>query len=350
MPRFIQEARTNTPLAKLNVSSGGTAHMLWLKLETRNPTGSVKHRTALGLLASLDAQSPLAPGTRVVESTSGNLGLALARTLRDLDCQLVAVVDPKVPRSTRALLEAEGAELVPVTEPDVYGGYLLTRLAKVRELRLADPRLRWPDQYHNPANPGIHRDTLAEELVRQTGGRLDTVLVAVSTGGTLVGISEGLRAAAPAVRIYAVDAYGSVVTADAGTPHLLTGVGASRKSSFLHRRHFERAIRITDVRAFAFSRMLAEDTGLAVGGSAGAVLAAFAKLATGGNPGRHPVAVVADGGANYRSTFYDDGWLAARGVLERVLATEATARANGVGFDLELDPDFHPDFHPDKGR
>ncbi|MEO3928565.1 cysteine synthase family protein [Micromonosporaceae bacterium B7E4] len=342
LPRLLLAARTNTPLRPLRVGLGSGFRRLWLKLEMGNPTGSVKYRTALGLLATLDVERPLLPGSRVVESTSGNLGLALAHVLGGLDCQLVAVVDPKVPPDTRAQLESMGAEVVAIHERDDHGGYLLTRLAKVRQLCRADPDLRWTNQYQNPANPNVHRDTVADELVRQTGGSVDAVLVAVSTGGTLAGISDGLRSGAPAARIYAVDVRGSVVTSDESGPHLLTGIGATRKSSFLRRAHYDAAVRVTDVEAFAYCRMLARDTGLALGGSSGAVLAAFVQA--GGAPegsgsglaaARCAAAVMADGGANYRATFYDDGWLAAHGVLDGVRAAEAVARERGVRFDLE---------------
>lgn len=336
MATLRSRALTNTPLQAVLVHHGGVSQRLWLKLEHYNPTGSIKYRTAIGLLAALDAQRPLLPGTRVVESTSGNLGLALARVLSRLDCQLLAVIDPKVTASVQDTMVAEGAELVFVRERDEHGGYLLNRLAKVRELCRNDPELRWSDQYSNPANPIIHRDTIARELLDQTGGRVDAVFVAVSTGGTLVGVSEGLHARAPGVRIYAVDVHGSLVTSNVGRPHLLTGVGATRKSSFLSRHHYHQALRVVDIEAFAYCRVLASDTSLAVGGSSGAVLAAFGrKLREGASTFRCPVAVMPDDDTSYRSTFYDDRWLAGRGVLDRVHAAEAQARGHGLSFDIE---------------
>ena len=192
----------------------------------------------------------------MVESTSGNLGLALAGLLARLDCQLVAVVNPKLPSPVRELLLAEGAELVTVHDRDSYGGYLLTRLAKVGEKRRADPQLRWTDQYNNPANPAAHRQSIAAELVNQTRGKVDAVLAAVSTGGTLVGLSEGLRAAVPRARVFAIDVRGSLATLSKGHAHLLTGIGATRTSSFLRRHHYDHALRVLDTEAFAYCRML----------------------------------------------------------------------------------------------
>jgi cysteine synthase len=334
----LPDARTGTPLRSIRVWRAGTARRLWLKLESHNPTGSVKFRTAVGLLEALDREQTIRPGTTLVESTSGNLGLALAWLATALDCKFIAVVDRKVPPQTRTLMEDAGAQLVTVNERDEFGGYLLTRLSAVRELCAADPSVRWTNQYGNWASPWIHRDTTAAELVHQTRGRLDAVLVAVSTGGTLTGISERLHRCAPATRIVAVDVVGSIVTSDTPRPHLLTGVGATRKSSFLRPRHYDQVLRATDVAAFAYCRMLEMDTGLALGGSSGAVLAAFTGAMTAElGAVRYPVAVCPDGADNYRSTFYDDRWLSSRGVLDEVRAAITGARTDGVAFEWEGD-------------
>jgi N-(2-amino-2-carboxyethyl)-L-glutamate synthase len=335
--RLLADAGTRSPMRTLRVEVGGTTRRLGLKLEKHNPTGSIKYRTALGLLAAMDRERPLTPGSRVVESTSGNLGLALAELLVGLGCEFIAVVDPKVPPAVRWRMTEAGARLVSVREEDPAGGYLLARLAKVAELCAEDPDLRWPDQYRNPANPGVHRDTTAVELVEQTGGQIDAVFVAVSTGGTLAGISEGVRASVPGVRVFAVDALGSLVTGDAAHPHLLTGIGSGRRSEFLRPGHYDRALRVSDVAAFAHCRMVAQDSGLAIGGSGGAVLAAYVgDLAGDAGRSARPVAVIADGGENYRTTCHDDGWLAERGVLHQVRAEIATARARGLSYELEV--------------
>lgn len=161
------------------------------------------------------------------------------------------------------------------------------------------------------------------------------MLVAVSTGGTLVGISEALRAAVPGVQVHAVDVRGSLVTSERGAPHLLTGIGATRRSSFLRPGHVDTVLRVSDVEAFAFCRMLAADTGLKVGGSSGAVLSAYTSaLSSGTERFACPVAVMPDGGAAYRDTVYDDAWLAAHGVLHAVGDIVLAARRDGVSFRL----------------
>lgn len=332
-----ERAWTHTPLARLRIHVGAGSHLLGLKLEDHNPTGSIKFRTALGLLAGLDDESPLVPGTRVVESTSGNLGIALSLLLEELGCQFVAVIDPKVPKDVRDAIARHGAEVIEVDTRDAHGGYLLTRLAAVRQLLDRDPLLRWTDQYSNPANPGIVRDAMAPELVAQTDGAIDAVLVAVSTGGTLVGLSNGFRSLRQGTAVYAVDVAGSLVTANQAYPHLLTGIGATRKSSFMRRHHHAGVVRVSDTLAFALCRLLRADTGLAVGGSGGAVIAAFVEgVRANGmlSACRYPVAVIADGGATYRSTLYDDVWLLRHGALEVVESQGAAMRRGGIGFEL----------------
>ncbi|WP_324608314.1 MULTISPECIES: pyridoxal-phosphate dependent enzyme [Streptomyces] len=309
-----------------------------MKLEMHNPTGSVKYRTAVGLLADMHTRRPLVPGTEVIESTSGNLGLALARLLGEIGCTFTAVVDPKLPDQSRALLLAEGARLVTVRERDRSGGYLLTRLRKVAELREADPELRWPDQYRNPANPGVHQDVTAPELLEQTSGGMDTVLAAVSTGGTLAGLGTGLRRALPAVRTLPVDVVGSAALSDrvAVHSHLLTGIGAGRRTSFLHEGSDGHALRVRDVQAFAHCRMFAQDTGLSLGGSTGALLAAYVHaLGAGRGALGRAVGLSPDGGENYRSTFYDDDWLRHHGVYSDVVAATVNARGRGLRYELE---------------
>lgn len=334
---FISRARTNTPLRCLQIELDGLEVRLHLKLESFNPTGSIKFRTAVGLLSSFSSLSsgPIPAGTRVVESTSGNLGIALARLLAEMDCSFMAVVDPRVSRRALDALVCEGAQIVCVTEPDAHGGFLLNRLRMVADLCNADSRLRWTDQYNNPANPAIHRDTTALEIFRQTGGRVDKLFAAVSTGGTLAGIETGLRRLAPSIETHAVDVKGSLVTSAVGFPHLLTGIGASRKSSFLTSMDSYQTHKIADYEAFAYCRMLADDTGLAIGGSSGAVLAAsVAAISADPEHFEHPVAVFPDSATNYVETFYDDSWLEERNTLRDVQIVQDIARQRGLRFSL----------------
>jgi N-(2-amino-2-carboxyethyl)-L-glutamate synthase len=326
----------NTPLARLDVRRGDRCVAVGMKLELLNATGSAKDRTAAGLLQAMDAQSPLRPGDVVVESTSGNLGLAMARILGRLGCRFVAVLDPKAPEEVRVALRRSGVETVLVSEPDSDGGYLVSRLRTVHELCARNPSYRWTNQYENPANPMVHQATTGPEIVAQAGPDLDAVYVAVSTGGTLAGISSHIRAVRADVRLVAVDARGSVALGGCPARRLLSGIGASRPSTFLRAGAYDAVVHVSDAESFAMCRLLRRDTGLAVGGSSGSVL--FACLSEMfGQPGpRHPVCVFPDGGRKYLSSFYDDAWLDANGALLAVRDAERAARADGVSFELDM--------------
>jgi 2,3-diaminopropionate biosynthesis protein SbnA len=321
-----------TPTVETVVRTNGEVHAVRLKIEAFNNTGSVKDRTAAGLVRALDEQSPLRAGDVVIESTSGNLGLALADLVTARGCRFVAVVDLNTPIESRRALAAAGAELVVVDEPDGRGGYLLSRLRKVRELCARHPAYRWPDQYTNSANPAVHEQETGPELVEQSPG-LDAVYIAVSTGGTLAGVSRHLRAVAPQVRIVAVDAEGSLVTGDRVGKRLLSGIGASRPSRFLAPGAYDDVVQVADVDAFAVCRMLFADTGLLLGGSSGSVVrACLHDLAQGGPPAA-PVCLCPDGGQKYLDNFYADEWLSEHDLLGPVLERIRGFRESGLVFE-----------------
>jgi len=157
----------NTPVAELELVLDGEPRPLFVKLEAANPTGSVKARSAVGLLQSLVGRGRVTPRSTLVESTSGNLGIALAALCRDLGLPFRAVVDPNITPENRRRLEAYGADLVLVDQRDEGGGYLLSRLARVRDILRRDPTAVWTDQYSNAANPIAHYRGTAPEILRQ---------------------------------------------------------------------------------------------------------------------------------------------------------------------------------------
>lgn len=328
------EGLGDTPLLPLRVRRGRRQATALLKLESANPTGSVKDRTALGLMRAMNQAAPLRPGDTVIESTSGNLGLALAQMLRQAGCRLIAVTDLNTPEETRRALTEAGADLVVVTEPDGKGGYLLNRLRTVRRLCRENPSYRWSNQYENPANPGIHEELTGPEILKQAGPGLDAVYVAVSTGGTLAGVSRYLRSAAPDVRLVAVDAEGSLVTAQRPGRRLLSGIGASRPSAFLRPGSYDAATAVPDISAIAVCRMLLCDTGLGMGGSSGSVLSACLGELLGPRPPSMPVCLLADGGHRYRNTIYNDEWLREKDLLDGVRKRMARFRAAGLSFEI----------------
>lgn len=325
-----------TPVMAVTVEYRGSAHTALLKRECQLPTGSIKYRTAVGLLSAMDRARPLVPGTVVIESTSGGLGAALARLLTPLGCELVAVIDPKTPAATRCELAAAGVRLHCVTETDGYGGYLYTRLRLVRELLAANPHYRWTNQYDNPANPRIHQRTTGPEIVVQGGPRLDAIFVAVSTGGTLAGIAAHVRALGRPIRLVAVDAGGSQATGP--QPHrwrYIPGIGSSRRARQLHEDSYDLAVHVPDAEAIAICQHFHADTGLRLGGSSGHVLRACLGELAGPRPPGLPLCVCADDGDRYTDTIYNPRWPAAEQLAAEIERARAGFLRHGLRFSLE---------------
>ncbi|GCE49820.1 cysteine synthase A [Thermosporothrix hazakensis] len=324
----------NTRMEAIRVLLHGRPRTIHLKLEADNPTGSVKDRTAWGLLQTLERRGRLQPGSCLVESTSGNLGVALAFLCRLRGYSFIAVVDPKTTPENVSRMQALGAEVDMVRQPDEHGGYLLSRLARIREYCERSAHYVWPNQYANAANPLVHRQMTGPEIYRQMQGKVDAIFLAVSTGGTLAGIAEYFREVSPRTRIIAVDAYGSVVFGTPAAPRKLTGIGASQPSRFLRREHYDEYLLVTDREAFSVCRSLAASVQIQVGGSSGAVLAACLRYLEQHSELERVVCLCPDGGANYTSSIYQDAWLQENGIeldkidcFERALSLKGTKDA-----------------------
>jgi cysteine synthase A len=308
-PRHVGD----TPLQPLRVVLDGVPRTLYLKLEGHNPAGSMKDRTAFGLVNDLEFRGRLRPGSRMVESTSGNMGVSLAFICQARGYEFVAVVDPKVTPEHLANMRAHGATIEMVREADVTGNFLAARLAHTEALIRQDPACVWADQYTNPANPRVHFMWTAPEILRQMDGRVDAVLVPTGTGGTLSGIGRYFRQASPSTRVVAVDARGSVIFGGSPGTRRLVGIGSARRSDFITPDLYDEHILVGDQEAFDYGRALHAETGLFVGGSSGATLAACIHYLRANPSAQRVVCLCPDGGANYRSNFYDDTWMVEHG-------------------------------------
>ncbi|MFI7143600.1 pyridoxal-phosphate dependent enzyme [Nonomuraea sp. NPDC050022] len=302
-----------TPLVCVGAEVESRRVIVRLKLEGAGTWGSIKDRTALSLLRSVADRLDV-PGAALVESTSGNLGVALASAARALGISFTAVVDPSLSPVLAERMIGLGAVLSEVSRRDAQGGYLSARLDRVAALLAADPALVWTDQYHNPANPLAHYQGTGPELHKQAPGSMDAVFVAVSTGGTLAGLGRYLRQRRPKARVIAVDVPGSRVFADPAGTRLLTGIGASRPSAFLRQGDWDDVVIVDDADAVSHCHALAGTTGIRLGGSSGAVLAACTRYLAEHPEITSPVCVCPDSGGNYTQTLYAPAWLADRGV------------------------------------
>ena len=299
----------NTPLLPVVLLIDGRWRTVHLKLEGANPFGSVKDRTALSLVSDLEDRGLLGDGSVIVESTSGNLGVALAAITQSRHQRFVAVGDPKVTTENLDRMQDFGADVEMVEDADASGCFLSSRLRRVDDLRTASPRFVWTNQYSNPANPRAHYTGTGPEIDQQVPTAIDAVFIPVSTGGTLAGLGRYFRRRRPDTRVVAVDAKGSVVFGGPPGARKLTGIGSDRRSSFIDPGLYDEHVLIGDQTAFTMCRMLARDTGLKVGGSSGAVLGACARYLLAHPQAQTVVCVCPDRGDHYDTTIFNDSWL-----------------------------------------
>lgn len=280
---------------------------LRLQLESENAYGSVKARTAHALLISREGQGLLRPGGHVVESTSGNLGIALAGLCAERGYRCTLMVDDATsPFSLRRMTEL-GARVIHVRTPDTAHA-VHARIAAVRQFLADHPDAVWTDQYGNPAGPAVHAGTTGPALLHHADlPHPDAVVVPVSTGGTLAGVSAYVRRHDAAVRIWAVDAVGSAATGGVAgpRPEKLPGFGSGLPSRFFTPNRVDHVVRVSDAHAALACRIVHARTGLWLGGSAGATVVAAIRAAT-LQPDLTEVACLCpDGGDGYQTTIYD---------------------------------------------
>jgi len=301
----------NTPMRDISLLIRGVWRTISLKLESCNPSGSSKDRTAQALVADIERRGMLTLSSTIVESSSGNLGVSLAYVCKELGYRFLAVIDPKTTREMRSRMHALGARIEIVDKVDETGGYLLSRLKRVSELCSESPNYVWTDQYSNPANPVAHYHSTAPEIFLQSDRQLDAIFVAVSTGGTFAGIERYFQQASPATKIIGVDAVGSVIFGGSPGPRKLTGIGSARLSPFIGSGRVCLHRMVADQDAFAVCRQLDHDINLRLGGSGGAVVFACAQTLAENMEMDKIVCICADGGKNYESTIYSNEWLEA---------------------------------------
>lgn len=284
---------------------------VFLKLEGLNPAGSVKLKTAVALVEAAEDSGHCFPRTRLIESTSGNLGVALAMVCAAKGYALTCVTDPNATRQSRRLMEVLGAEVVVIDVPDAQGGYLQSRIDYIGERLHRDPGLHWLNQYANPAGPRAHRDRTGRALLREIG-HIDYAFIGAGTTGTLMGCAEYLRRHSPVTRIIAVDAAGSVTFGGPAARRHLPGLGTSRRPEILDTRNIDDVVLIPEADSVGMCRMLAEERGLLLGGSTGTVLCAVQDAAKNIPDGSVVAAISPDFGDRYLETVYNDAWVAER--------------------------------------
>ena len=300
--RQLTDLVGNTPLlefSNFNASKGLKAQVIG-KLEYFNPAGSVKDRIALAMIEDAEAKGLLKPGATIIEPTSGNTGVGLAFVSASKGYKLILTMPDTMSAERRNLLKALGARLV--LTPGAEG--MKGAIAKAEELRDATPGSIILQQFENPANPAVHIRTTAEEIWRDTDGKVDLFVAGVGTGGTVSGVGAGLKAHNPNVQIVAVEPSDSpVLSGGKPGPHKIQGIGAGFIPKTYNGEVVDKILQVTNDDALRTSRELAGKEGLLVGISSGAAVYAAVELAKlPENEGKTIVALLPDTGERYLST------------------------------------------------
>ena len=289
-----------TPLVSLDALSLGLPATILVKLEFRNPLGSVKDRIALSMIETAEQEGLIKEDTVIVEPTSGNTGIGLAFVCALKKYKLILTMPETMSLERRKLLTHLGAELVLTPGGEGMKG----AISKAMEIVSVTPGAYMPDQFSNPANPEIHRKTTAEEIWLDTEGAVDFLVAGVGTGGTITGVSEVIKARKPEFKSIAVEPADSPVLSGGNRgPHKIQGIGAGFIPQVLNTNIIDEIITVTNDQAFETARNLASMEGILCGISSGA--AVWAALRTAENPeneGKTIVAILPSTGERYLST------------------------------------------------
>jgi cysteine synthase len=296
----ITELIGNTPLVRLNRVTDGVGADVVAKLESFNPAASVKDRLGVALIDAAEEAGLIRPDTIILEPTSGNTGIALAQVAAARGYRLVLTMPETMSVERRKLLLAYGAELILTPGPDGMPG----AIAKAEELAKTDQRYFVPQQFENPANPAIHRKTTAEEVWRDTDGKIDIFVAGVGTGGTITGVAQVIKERKPSVQIVAVEPAASpVLSGGKKGPHPIQGIGAGFVPPVLDLDLVDEIVTVGNDDAISLARRLAREEGLLAGISSGAAVVAALQVARRPeNAGKLIVVVLPDFGERYLST------------------------------------------------
>ncbi len=294
----ILELIGDTPMVELAKLVTPQMAKVLTKVEAFNPGGSVKDRIAYAMVLDAEERGLLKPGGTIVEPTSGNTGIGLAMVSAVKGYRLVLTLPEGMSMERISLLERFGAEVVVTPAADGMAG----AVTKARELVASMPGAFMPHQFANPANPRIHRQTTAQEILKATEGVLDAFVAGVGTGGTITGVGEVLKKRNPAIQVFAVEpAASAVLSGKPAGPHQIQGIGAGFVPEVLNRSIIDEIIQVADSDAYQMAKRLAREEGILAGVSAGAAVWAALKVAERLGKGKTVVVMLPDTGERYLS-------------------------------------------------
>jgi N-(2-amino-2-carboxyethyl)-L-glutamate synthase len=308
----ILEAIGNTPVVRLRKIFSEWSIEVYGKLEALNPGGSMKDRPAYNMITKGMEAGLITKDTTVVESSSGNFAIGLAQVCGYLGLRLICVVDIKTTQQNIKILEAYGARVDLITEPDpATGEYLQARLNRIRHVLESVPNSFWPNQYANLNNAGAHYDTTMPEIVNVLGHDIDYLFLATSTCGTLRGCADYIHDHGMPTKIVAVDAIGSIIFGHPPGKRLLPGHGAGVVPKLFSSDLADQVVMVSDLDCVIGCRRLVQREAILAGASSGGVISAIERLAAEGQIPRDArcAAVLADRGERYLDTVYSDTWV-----------------------------------------
>jgi len=327
----------NTPLVRLNKIGAHTGCEILAKCEYFNAGGSVKDRIGKRMLLEAEKSGRIKPGDTLIEPTSGNTGIGLALTAAVRGYRMIITMPEKMSREKQVVLEALGAEIIRTPteaafdDPD-------SHISVANDLQAAMPNSHILDQYSNPDNPLAHYYGTAEEILEQTGGKLDILVAGAGTGGTISGTAKRLKEALPDIKIVGVDPVGSILAGpgEVGS-YKVEGVGYDFIPEVLWPDTIDEWIKTEDRESFLMARRLIRQEGLLCGGSSGGAVWAARKIAEKYGPDKRIVVILPDSVRNYMTKFVDDTWMRENGFTERTWETQTAedlVRSMGLGGEV----------------
>lgn len=305
---YILEKIGKTPLIRLKQNNLNNIN-LYGKLEFYNPTGSVKDRAALYIIQKLLDIGVIDKDSILIESTSGNFGIALAAYCKMFNLKFYSVVDPNIASINESIIKRLSTEMIKVTQPDNSGGYLLNRIKKVKELLDTIPKSYWVNQYGNKYIVEAYYNTIGDELCNDLEN-IDYIFIGVSSGGTITGISQRIKEKFPNSKVIAVDSVGSVIFGGPAKKRYIPGIGSSMKPDNLKHACIDDVVMVEESDAIKMCHRIMKENFIVAGGSSGAVLSAIESYFQGKTFYHKPnvVAIFADRGDRYANTIYDEKW------------------------------------------
>ncbi len=315
----VLELIGNTPMVRLNRVCADLEPSFIGKLERVNPGASIKDRVALALVEDLESRGLLKPGGTVVEASSGNMGVGLAMACAQRGYRCIIVMPTKMSMEREQMIRAFGGTVVrtrtdvPIDHPDSF-------METARRITRESPGAVMADQFVNQANPEMHYRTTAEEIWRDTNGKIDAFVMGMGTVGTISGVSRYLKEKNPAIRIVGAEPVGSIIKHYFDTGELIEGalyhvegIGEDFLPKTLNLDHVDEMAYISDEESFYWARRICREEGMLVGGSSGTILATARRVARSMEKGQNIVVMLCDSGERYLSKFHNEDWLKEQG-------------------------------------